>query len=295
MVLECDNKAMLALAHIEKAAGTTLIHILRRNYLLRYCDVRPLTRLSDGVFRPEDMRKTFAMNPWVRVIAGHSVFPHGELVAAFPNMRFITLMRNPVKRYISQYRHILERKGRPISFDSFLATEGFANFQTKKIAGNSDVTKAKEILSNRFLLAGIVEEFDQFLILLRGALTDIKFDPWYEPKNVASRQEKSAEIEVQYGDLIMEKNEADLELYQYIKDTVMPLQIDRYGDGFERDVEVFKDRDKWRLTNVINQYLDYSFRKCYVEPVSGIIRRRNGMPATGSYGSFPHPDAQPWL
>ena len=63
-VLKFNKKReMLAFTHIEKAAGTSLIHLLRVNYFMKYCDVMPLSIKSSGILRADDLRKIMIINP----------------------------------------------------------------------------------------------------------------------------------------------------------------------------------------------------------------------------------------
>ncbi len=292
--VEKKHSNILALVHIEKAAGTSLIHILRRNFLFQYCDARPLSKGSDGVFRSVDMDKLNSVIRPVCAIGGHSIYPYSELATAYKNMQFITLLRDPVKRYISQYRHISERKSRTIRFEDFLETEGVANFQTKKIAGEANSEKAKEILTEKFLLVGVVEQFDQFLVLLRREIDDKTFDPRYEQKNVVQNRVKSDEIYEMYYESIVERNREDIAIYDYVRDVLIPNKVTLYGSDFDNDLNKFKRDNSLTFGNYIGQYCDFAFRKAYIEPITGVIRRINGMPGVGSYGRFYHPDSQPW-
>ena len=60
--------SILAFAHITRAGGNTLLHILRYNYFLRSCDVRPLSKQSGGIFCAEDMAKTLIINHSLNVL-----------------------------------------------------------------------------------------------------------------------------------------------------------------------------------------------------------------------------------
>ena len=118
------KREILAFTHIKKAAGTTLSHILRINFFLRHCDVKVLSIGSGNCFQAEDMFRLFQINPYIVSIGGHSVVPFGNLAAHFENIRFITVLRDPVQRYLSQYQHNVEKLGYPGSFQAFLEKKG---------------------------------------------------------------------------------------------------------------------------------------------------------------------------
>lgn len=280
----CKSKSgCLAFVHIEKAAGTTLIHILRRNYFLRYCDVRPLSAGSAGMFGANDMKIYLRLHPFVRCIAGHSIVPYGSLVECYPGLRFITVMREPVSRYVSQFHYLTRERAHKFSFREFLDDDHYANFQTRKIAESGNVDEARKLLSETFFLVGIVEQFDEFLLMLKKMLSDTSFDPVYRQRNSARDKEYSMDILDRYHDEIVERNHSDLTLYEYVKQEVLPSNKIWYGDTLESDIaELRRLRMKSGVMR-IRSGVDYGLRKVYIEPITGVLRRISGLPAEGSY------------
>lgn len=286
MFFRSDNK-LLAFVHIEKAAGTTLIHLLRSNFFMRYCDVKPFSSTSNRVFTSDDMKKVLRFNPALRCIGGHAVKPFSDLRESF-HVRYFTLLRDPIKRYLSQYQYWLERLEKKLSFQSFLDVEGSFNLQTKKIAGTDNLDLAKKTLSKDFFLVGTVEAFDEFLILFRNKLKPFEFSPYYEVKNVGNNKspvrKSLPEIFVKYKDEIIKRNQLDIELYEYVKTVLLPRAKVIYGPNFDDDLNLFKNsNNRYSLKNRIFLDLDYMVRKCYYELIFGIIRKKNGLPPKGSY------------
>jgi hypothetical protein len=138
---------LLAFCHIEKAAGTSLTHILRRIFFLRYADVRPMKSRSGRFFTSQDLDVAKRMNPFLRGIGGHSVVPHGDLVSHSHELRFITQLRDPVARAASHFRYRVNRMKIDENWSTFLRHPVSQNFQVKKIAGCEDLDLAKEYLS----------------------------------------------------------------------------------------------------------------------------------------------------
>src|SRR5688572_9379809 len=163
-------RRFIAFVHIEKAAGTTFIHILRRNFFLRYLDVRPYSPISNGIFTARDLELSLRVNPCLYAFGGHAVRPLGDLCVDFPNIRFVTILRDPVRRYISQYLYGNAVLKLNLTFDQFLSDERTHNFQVRKIAGQADLALAKRVLDERFLTVGLLEKFDQFLSRLSARL-----------------------------------------------------------------------------------------------------------------------------
>ncbi|MGH8249600.1 MAG: hypothetical protein ACREVI_02705 [Steroidobacteraceae bacterium] len=273
---------MLAFVHIEKTAGTTLNQILRRSFLLRFIDVRPLSSRSHGTFTAEDLRKYLFINPWLEAVSGHSIRPILELSGARPEIRYITLLRNPIRRYISQFLYFVRIRERSDDFARFLDQEEFANFQTKKLAGCEDLCAAISALDQMFAV-GVAEEFDALLLRLKKALLPLHFDIRYASKNVGiGMSERVAQIQELYGAEIRSRNEKDLLLYHHAINRVIPRHNEAYGSRLMPDLESFR-RENRNFRAGVRDYIDYAARKSYYQPVSGAMRRLNGLSARGSY------------
>jgi hypothetical protein len=277
---------ILAFVHIEKAAGTTLNHILRSNFLFKHVDVRPLSRSSQQAFRPDDLRKVIQINPYLKCIAGHSLCPAQPLNQFGWRLNYITLMRDPIKRYLSQFLYWRHKLNYNITFEYFLTRQHSFNLQTKKIAGTANLDKAKAIIDKQFFLVGTVEKFDEFLVMLKKKLNGFRFEPGYQRQNTARRSSKRANrldlIKDKYRSEILERNRIDLELYNYVQSYIIPQQIDAYGPGMENDLIAFQHTLKgfrWGPS----RYIDYLYRKLFIEPITGILRVKNGLPYNGSY------------
>lgn len=279
------NRRLLAFVHIEKTAGITLDYVLRRNFFPRYMDVRPFSAKSNKRFTVKDLQKALAINPFLRCISGHSVSPVKDLGEARRNIDYITLLREPVKRYLSYFHYTVRVLGRENTFDHYLQSEDMANFQTKKIAGCADVTLAKRILNDRFLLVGIAEEFDAFLLLLRQRLQPRPFDPLYVRRNVTAQRlqmaiPKATDHEKAAAE---ERNKLDMELYDFVLRHILPKQRREYGPMYDKNLEKLKRQVAARRPRMLKSYGDYALRKLYYDPMIGVLRVCAGLPYKGSY------------
>ena len=275
-------KMILAFVHIEKAAGTTIIHLMRHNFFLRYVDVRPLSGEFEQIFTSKDMQMTMMVNPFLVCVGGHSVKPYSDIKERWPQVRYITLLRNPIRRYISQYVYWRDKRLKNIEFDEFLTIDWVSNLQVKKLAGSENFKLALKNLE-QFFLVGCVEQFDEFLVLLRKKLKPQDFYPYYRAHNVSNLKKIREENFSKYYEKIAEKNRLDIELYDHVKSKIMPEQIWSYGSGFAHDVSEFKRQNAGRRPLLAKRRIDYLYRKLYLEPVTGLIRLMNGFPFKGSY------------
>lgn len=216
---------MLAFVHIEKCGGTTLIDVLRHNFFLDHVDVIPRDPAA-MLYSPDDLREIRRFRPSAISIAGHSVRTFGRLDDTGIPLAYYTCLRDPVKRYISDYLHFVELLGHPVDIDAFLERPDRQNFQTKSIAGSPDLGLAKSLLRDRFAVVGVLEHFDEFLSNLGSVIQDhtgITASIDYQIKNTRSDRTAKSDARLQAEaaiDQIVEVNQLDIALHQYVLNEV---------------------------------------------------------------------------
>jgi len=276
---------ILAFVHIEKAAGTTLTELLRRSFCLQFLDVKPLSRSSNRIraFTRSDLKKIRFLNPFVRCIAGHSIKPFVLEPESVPQtIRYITLFRDPVRRYTSHYTHWVEKMGRNLSFEEFLKIDYNWNFQTKKIAGAENLKRAKDILRNRFLLVGVVEQFDEFLLLLKRKLAPWSFDPRHQILNVARNPANIDRIIAAHEDRIVEKNRCDIELYNFVQDDLLSAARRDFGPGLAEELVALR-RQNASMGGFRRREFEYLIRVYYFRGIIGLLRYVQNLPVRSTY------------
>jgi hypothetical protein len=146
----------------------------------------------------------------------------------------------------------------PIGFEDFLKDEKNKNFQTKKIAGNDDVERAKSYLDS-FFLVGVVEDFHSFLKVLQRKMAPKVFSINYEKKmNVGSKKIVNQILSNlnQYKDYIEENNLLDKELYLYAQNI-----FDREKQDCSPFIDTFEN------VSIRKRYLWKIFRSFYMVPM----------------------------
>lgn len=276
------SSELLAFCHIEKAAGTSLIHVLRRNFFFRFAAVRPLTICADSRFSTKHLRTYLRLNPLLQCISGHAVVPYNQLRARDKTVRYITQFREPIARIESQFKFWRHRMNKSISIDEFVAHPTASNFQVKKIAGEENLEKAKEIIQSNFLLAGPTDQFDEFLVLLSAHLgLDCRLLA-YETQNVSSRSSKQR-ITNDLRHILLDNNELDISLYNWIVNDYFPQKVAEYGSAFSDDVAAVRQMSSQSLSLSTRNGLEFIHRNGYIKPITGLIREANGLPYNGSY------------
>lgn len=249
-----DSHALIFL-HLMKTGGRTLVHILKQNSdrpSRFHCSQKPGETLADLKAMSEDQRRS------LRLFYGHMEFGLHE---ALPQpSTYITLLRHPLDRVVSHYyygffteRHYTHDlvNTKNISLSDYMAcgiTE-LDNGQTRRIAGSvarsipfgqcpPDLLEiAKRNLDERFLLVGLTERFDEFLLLLGRSLPLAQ--PLYVRSNVNTK--KSALKPLTDGDRasVLNYNQLDLQLYDYAAHR-FNQKVAELGQPFQQELELFQ-------------------------------------------------------
>ena len=269
-----DSRELFAFVHIEKAAGTTLIHYLRRRYFPRYADVRPLVQSQEKNLSADDLSLFLRICPWARIIGGHSIVPWSDLSTRFPNIRFFTILRDPVQRYVSQYRYWTGRLDWKLSFEEFLERPDTHNVQTRKLCGSSDAEAAINMLKDRFSLVGTVDQFDRFIERLSALLPFPGGLSAYETRNTASSRGRQSALSESLLEEAARRNAADVRVYEWAK-------------SFDRaDVPAIPAPESGAMPKQMIPALDYLLRHGYLLPATSLTRVMHGLPRSGSYRRF---------
>ena len=171
--------------------------------------------------------------------------------------------------------------GKGMSAGEFLEHPTASNFQVRKLAGSDDLELAKSHIRSKFLVASPTEDFDRFLVLLAGALGRPASDFFYARKNLASDRDPF-DIPDFFDEEARQRNALDEQLYQWLRDTYFPELISNYRGNFEADLASLQQANQRRGGDP-GSVVDSVYRNAYLKPVTGLIRRMNGLPWNGSY------------
>lgn len=220
-----EQRALIFL-HIPKTAGTTLNRIIEWQY-------NPLSIFTMDPYRiratPERLKQLpEARRRRLRMVRGHFYYGIHEYLPQ--GATYITMLREPVARFLSAYYFLQRRplhpmhrkvKSERIGVEDFIRlTPQRQNLQCSLIAGiksngkceESTLEIAKENLVKSFSIVGLSERFEESLMLIAKT-----FDwqiPFYENRKVSKTRPK---IEPSAVEMIKEHNRLDLELYEFGK------------------------------------------------------------------------------
>lgn len=140
-------------------------------------------------------------------LGGHSIRPY-RLTNQMVKFSF-TILRDPITRYISHFKHQRDRMRIVTDVEEFLSRAEMANFMVKALSKEGNLDEAKEVLG-MMAFYGIVEELDSTLKLMSdffGKQMSLK-----KTKMVGKSSERNLEI---YYDQIIQNNLLDIELYKF--------------------------------------------------------------------------------
>jgi len=236
--------------HIPKTGGRSLQNILLRKYSSDEVVVNAHNKLDEIADWSEERKRN------IRYLQGHFIYGAHRILPQECN--YITILREPVDRVISHYYFIKRSTSHPLNRvvqEQKIGLEGYvtsgvcdevSNDQTRLIAGvsrdssvNTDnmLKMAKENIDSKFIMAGLVEQFDQTLMLLKRKLGLRNI--FYGIRNQTIGRPLKEQLPERTLELISERNYADIALYDYAKERLAAM-IEREGEAFSNDVRRFR-------------------------------------------------------
>jgi hypothetical protein len=285
---------LLVLLHIPKTAGMTLAGILQYQYgdafsggvgESRYLpDARRMPNVFSRPQHVEDRLRALGKKGTVRALSGHLTYGWADSLPA--NARWVTVLRDPVERTLSQYYYFVEppprRSGRPgagmvppwlpppsssLTLDEALAERGYIppNLQTRMLCGlrspydplpDGALDRAKANLE-RFAYVGTTERFTEFLALLDLELgwTTIA----YRRSNANPKRPRREDLPPETLALVEERNALDAELYAHGA-ALLEEALGRRGPDLAEEVEVLRAAEQHRKDPVDPRSLPFDAR-----------------------------------
>jgi len=224
---------MYAFLHIPKTGGSTFKELFRTSFGPRHCDmIAPRGRLPIT-------RRYVGKHRWLYPFGLKSICSH-ELINAYrelgdmPDVRFVALIRDPVRRSASHYQHdygnfAAGRTDACPPFDEWIELPENRNRQLKFLTGEEDLVLAKKMLAEKTFFVGVTEQLrdsiEQFSVLAPEP-----FNPTIPDKNVSQDNTVKNRL-LEDGNAVAKMEEAnnlDLQLYRFVVDEVLPAQTKRF-------------------------------------------------------------------
>ncbi|MBI4114843.1 MAG: sulfotransferase family 2 domain-containing protein [Candidatus Niyogibacteria bacterium] len=268
-----NTSGPIIFVHIVKGGGVTLQHIISRHFPQSRSLRTAVSQEDSTLIRFEKL--TQKEKDSIQFLYGHVPFGLHRYFS-YP-CRYITMLREPVARVISFYYYAQEKKSSPYKADQLakgITLKDFiesdiamvANFQTRMIAGEytagyaaarplgeDALETAKKHIDDDIIFPGIMEQFDESLILMKKklGLSCIYYARANENKNPKYRSEKE-NIPAHIIEIIKKNNAFDIALYDYAKSRFERMKKE-YGPSFDRDLRRFQKWNKWYQALRINK------------------------------------------
>lgn len=219
--------------HIPKAAGTTLRSVIHRQYPDRQVQqIWSVPSLEESISEfkdlPPERRKE------IRFLTGHGVFGLHSFLEG--DTEYVTMLRRPVRRVISNYHHVLRSPNHRLhgevaeggmsllEYVSSGVNQALDNQMVRQVVGNEGsedpgegtLNQAKANLDEWFGVVGLVERFDESLLLMkkRYGWGDVS----YHRRNATPNRRKKEDYPQHVVREIKQRNRLDAELYEYGKE-----------------------------------------------------------------------------
>src|SRR5574341_479923 len=255
---------MLVFIHINKTAGRTVRYVLRSSFGLRHCEVEPWHAPWTGPpFSTDDLQRLRRYYPRLESIGGHRVTGYIDLQENGTEFRYFTFMRDPLKTCASRFQYNVQYRGKKhLVFEEWIQRDWTRNHQTKMIAGVADVDEATRIIQAKNIFVGLTERFDESMVLLKALIAN-NLNISYKPVNVARNNTVAERLlsTESTRQMLLEANQADLELYNFVRQELYPTFQREYGPSLEADVA---DYQQARRKNFNHRNLTLSRLKQYM-------------------------------
>jgi hypothetical protein len=252
---------MVLFCHIHKSGGTTLKWIMRNSFGLRHLEVDPLNPEAafpdtavyhaNGVIdraksslKPIDVQglaqitKSF---PHVVSLQSHNLSPAQDL----GNHRWFTYLRDPRKQVASWFQYLVEiGKRTDLEFFSYMQNEFVHERQCKMLSGQPDFASAAQVIRDRNVFCGFVEDFDRSLLLLKH-LQIPELRPTYIARGIARKRSIAQDLlaDPEALRVIDAATVEDRQLYDYVRTELYPAYIEAYGGTLDLDLAALKERE----------------------------------------------------
>lgn len=270
-----NNNFIVVNSHIPKNAGTTMVDILRRTYGVAHFDVLP--RMNSGIlqYTGRELQLDMKRFPWMQSISGHFLRPWEDYGKISEKLLWFVFLRDPIQRFLSQYEYQVMRYNLSPDFFAWKRKYTLNNQQVIHLAGALDLDAAKQILETRISVLGLVERFDESLLIIKKRLNlnslNIKYRKARNTSNGTLKKEILDDYD-KYKDIICESNLLDIELYDYAINVLWRRQTLEYGeDQLQLDRNFVFDHSGVFLKDIITGRINQVFRNAVYKPLTWIL------------------------
>lgn len=264
-----SQRPIIGFPHVSKTGGTTILTMLRSTFGTAHCDVESWRGKHGENFSPSDLKTLLRVYPHLKSVAGHAFRPYEDCDSVNP-IRYFAMFREPISRCISEYQHQLEMRGKNWSFEHYIQTVGFNN-QCRFLSGTPNHEEAIQVIENKNIVCGLLEQFDESLLIFNKLVFDGALNCSYQIKKAAKKNQIRNKLrdDTAAMALIEENNAEDMKLYQHIENVVYPAQKARCGNSLAEELAGFHPTG----FNQVNILLNRCYRNAIYKPSLWLLRK----------------------
>ncbi len=201
---------------------------------------------------------------------------------------FYTMLRDPIQRYVSMYKHEARSGWARDGFVSWMRNWPRDNFQVRRIAGEENLDVAKHTLAEKMRMVGLLERYNDSLLILRQRLGvphwNVAYDrPWNVGKDSDAFKDLPDLVQ-QHREEIRQRNSLDILLYEFARNELWPTYVSDYGGSEKLEMDrqaTFSHTQMKRKTTALKRFwrncTNRSYRHLVYKPLvrlSYFIERR---------------------
>ncbi|MCP4570904.1 MAG: sulfotransferase family 2 domain-containing protein [bacterium] len=266
---------LLVFLHVAKTGGRSIETMLRSSYGLNYCRAVPwrpplapgATGRSRSVatYDHDEFRRLTRLAPGLRAVGGHALTVWSSLHELRP-VRYFAFLRDPVRRMASHYQFHRATTPNPLDLDAWCAWHEPQEHQLKFFSRDADPQEAMNVVERHGIFIGLVESFDESVIMLRQAVAP-DLNPAYRRANVARDNTVARAVldDPAQRERIAAMVRGEQILYEWVRETWYPRQVAAHGEGLAAEAEHFA-ADTGRGFNAWNDRLYRARYRFWLDP-----------------------------
>jgi len=244
---------MLIFLHIPKTGGSTLIPLIDWNYNNQTYSIPVHRKIQTFIDLPNAEKQTIQALQGQLFYGIHQYIPQDS--------QYITILRHPIKRVVSQYFYENVRKqklGEPLSdspIEHFLEREPFQAYtQLNLIAGGDTIEdalkrplpvdaldRAKTNIESHFPVVGLIDAYDESILLMKRHFGWQR--AFYQQKNVNQGRKRFEDFSKATQKIIEQACQPELELYEYAQKR-LTSQLEAQDAQFWQDLKTMQQANQ---------------------------------------------------
>tara|TARA_Y100000768_G_C23990265_1_gene691993 strand:+ start:2546 stop:4288 length:1743 start_codon:yes stop_codon:yes gene_type:complete len=250
-----NKKDLICFIHIENTEELKLDKFFIKNFIHYYnLSYKKNKSYHQGQeFYSNELQLLLNIFPFIRGFSGYNLKSYSGYDKFAPNIKFITFLRNPITRYLEQYKSISKdtAKKSNYKFINFVEEKKYSNIMTKKFSPTGNIDEAIENIK-KLNFIGLFEELDLSLEMMKETFKNLSFE-YVVDFNFTVSSEDLDSISNFMVQKAIEENKNDLVLYDYVKENI-----------FIKNKNIFLNRIKnEQPINTPNLYEHFKFKYIY--------------------------------